>query len=240
MTHALRILAAVLLVHGPVFAQQGRTALANVLIIGDDVYQQFAPGAAGELKGRANVHIAKWPGAVLPGSTSAIEHLDRLLGLKDAAGNDVPQAKRPTWDMVHLNVGLGDLIHCVPNLKSHRSLPYDLGGVIATDAARYEKNLDTLIPLIRKKAPKARIVWASTTPIRSSGAKFFKPGSEVEYNRIAERVMKKHGVTINDMHAYAFARMNMDKPAVQDPFFFDGKPIHTQIVEAICIATGVR
>jgi hypothetical protein len=235
MTHALRNISLVLLILlcGPVYAQQHKPALPSILIIGDNVYQQFARGAAGELKGFANVHIAKWPEFVLPSSTNAIEHIDLLLGLKDAAGKGVPEEKRPTWNLVHLNVGLGDLIYHVPNLKSHRVLSYDLGGVITTNPAQYEKNVEALIQLIRKKAPKARIVWASTTPIRSSSAKVFKPGSEVEYNQIAGRVMKKYCVPINDMHAYALGVMNMDKPASQDPFFFDGKPIHPPIVETI-------
>lgn len=203
-----------------------------VLVIGDAVYQQ-AQMVKQELKANANVAMAAWPAHLLPNSTNAIEQIDLLLGFKDANGKDVPGSKQIAWDLIHLNIGLGDLIYRVPNLKSHRNLPYDLGGVITTDAAQYEKNLDTLIQLIRKKAPKAKIIWASTTPIRSSSAKFFKPGSEVEYNQIAVGVMKKHGVPINDMHAYALGVMSMDKPASQDPFFFDGKPIHTPIVETV-------
>ena len=217
----------------PASAQtQPAKKLPAVLVIGDAMYQQ-AQMVKQELKTSATVAFATWPAHVLPNSTNAIEQIDVLLGLKDANGKDVLESKQTTWDLIHLNVGLGDLIHRVPNLKSHRSLPYDLGGVITTDAAQYEKNLDTLIQLIRKKVPKAKIIWASTTPIRSSNAKFFKPGSEVEYNEIAARVMKKHGVPINPMHAYVKLIMNMDKPANQDPFFFDGKPIHSPIVETI-------
>lgn len=216
----------------PASAQSQQKKLPAVLVIGDMVYQ-LAQGVKQELKDHATVSLAAWPAHLLPNSTNAIEQIDLLLGLKDAAGNDVPQAKQPTWDLVHLNVGLGDLIYRVPNLQSHRSLPYDLGGVITTDAAQYEKNLDALIQLIRKKAPKAKIIWASTTPIRSSNAKFFKPGSEVEYNQIAARVMKKHHVPINDMHAYALGVMNWDKPANQDPFHFDGKPMHPPLVDVI-------
>lgn len=217
----------------PASAQsQPQIKVPAVLVIGDAVYQQ-AQVVKQELKANANVAMAAWPAHLLPNSTNAIEQIDLLLGFKDANGKDVPESKQTAWDLIHLNVGLGDLIYRVPNLNSHRSLPYDLGGVITTDAAQYEKNLDTLIQLIRKKAPKAKIIWASTTPIRSSDAKFFKPGSEVEYNQIAKRVMQKHGVPINDMHAYALGVLNLDKPAIQDPFFFDGKPIHPPIVEAI-------
>lgn len=216
----------------PAHAQnQPPMKLPAVLFIGDAAYP--LQSVKQELKASATVASAAWPAHVLPNSTNAIEQIDQLLGFKDANGLEVPQNKQPSWDLIHLNVGLGDLIYRVPNLKSQRSLPYDLGGVITTDAAQYEKNLDTLIQLIRKKAPQAKIIWASTTPIRSSTLKIFKPGSEVEYNEMAARVMKKHGVPINDMHAYALGVMDMKKPAGQDPFFFDNKPIHAPIVETI-------
>jgi hypothetical protein len=188
-----------------------------------------------------NVQLANWPRYALPSSTNAIEHLDLLLGFKDAAGNAVPEQKRTAWDLIHFNVGLGDLIYCVPNIKSHRTQPHDGGGVIRTNAKQYETNLDTLVRLLMEKAPNAKLVWASTTPIRHSRENVFKPGDEIAYNQIAQRVMNKHGVPINDMHAYAVSIMNMDKPASHgaDPFFFDKKPLHAPVVEAIRSALSV-
>jgi hypothetical protein len=213
--------------------EQPQKALPAVLIIGDEVYQPSAKAIAGELKGQANVIVPKMPAHLLANSANAIEQIDLLLGLKDAAGNDVPEAKRPVWNVVHLNVGLGDLIHRVPGLKSNRSLPYDFGGVVTTPPEQYEKNLDTLIQIIKKKAPTAKIVWANTTPIPVSPDNWFKPGSEIEYNQIAGRVMKKHGVPINDMHAYALGIMKEAKPASTDPFNFGKTPIHPPVVECI-------
>lgn len=237
MTGALRNMLLVLLTLAcvPGFAQQDKPQLANVLIIGDSVYQQHARGASPEIKDQANVQFANWPRLVLPSSTNAIEHFDLLLGLRDAAGNDVPADRRPAWDVIHFNVGLGDLMYCVPNIKSHRVLPFDCGGVIRTDAARYEQNLETLVRLFRQKAPGAKLVWASTTPIRHSRENVFQKGTEIEYNRIAERVMKKHGVPINDMYGYVRSFLDMDKPAPHgfDPFFFDKQPLHQPVVESI-------
>jgi lysophospholipase L1-like esterase len=237
MTHALRNMSIVLLVLacGPALAQEKKPAVANVLIIGDSVYHQHARGTINELKDQANVQFANWPKGVLPNSTNAIEHLDLLLGLRDAAGKEVPEGKRPTWDLIHFNVGLGDLIYCVPKFKSHRVQPHHAGGVIRTDAEQYQKNLETLVRLLRQKAPNAKLVWANTTPIRHSRENLFKLGTEVEYNRIAEQVMTKHSVPVNDMYSYAISIMNMDKPASHgvDPFHFDSKPIHPPIVNII-------
>ena len=243
MTSTLRNILVVLLilVCGPMFAQQDKPQLPNVLIIGDSVYQQHARGVLTELKSQANVQFANWPKLVLPNSANAVEDIDLLLGLKDAAGNDVPADKRPNWDLIHFNVGLGDLIYCVPNIKSHRILSFDYGGVIRTDAKQYEQNLETLVRLLRQKAPGAKIVWASTTPIRHSRENVFKKGTEIEYNHIAERVMKKHGVPINDMYSYVISFMDMDKPAGHgvDPFFFDRKPIHEPIHKYIIQELGL-
>ena len=237
MSNTLRTMIVLVLVLASrsVFAQQNKPALPQVLIIGDMVYMQHARGTLNELKGRASVKIASWPRSVLPSSTNMIEHLDQLLGLKDAAGKDVPEDKRPSWNLIHFNAGLGDLIHCVPNMNSHRVLPYTAGGVIRTDTKQYEMNLDTLVRLIRRKAPNAKIIWASTTPIRHSNTNVFKLGTEIEYNQVAVRVMKKHRVPINDMYNYVKDRIDMTKPAGFgfDPFHFDRQPLHPPIVAVV-------
>ena len=237
MTNALRNMLVVLLalVCGSVAAQQETTVPPNVLIIGDSIYQQHARGASAELKDTANVQFAVWPPGVLPSSTNAIEHIDQLLGRRDQRGNPVEEEKWPTWDVIHFNCGLGDLIYCVPNIKSHRVLPYDAGGVIRTNAMQYEKNLDTLVRLLRQKSPTAKLIWASTTPIRHSRENLFKLGTEIEYNAIAARVMKKQDVPINDMYTFVKGLIDMDKPAGHgvDPFFFDRQPLHPPIVASI-------
>ena len=114
--------------------------------------------------------------------------------------------------------------------------------MLRTDARQYEANLDSLVRLIREKAPNAKLVWASTTPIRYSRENVFKPGDEVDYNRIAQRVMSKHDVPVNDMYGYVRSFMDMDKPAGHgvDPFFFDKKPLHPPVVDAIVRELGLE
>ena len=155
MTSTLRNILVVLLilVCGPMFAQQDERPLPNVLIIGDSVYQQHARGLLSDFKNQSNVQFASWHKFVLPNSTNAIEDIDLLLGLKDAAGNVVSADKLPKWDLIHFNVGLGDLVYCVPNIKSHRILSFDCGGVIRTDAKEYEQNLETLITVTQAQSP---------------------------------------------------------------------------------------
>ena len=228
----LLMLALVVMVCLPVWAQ-GDKDLPRVLVIGDTVYSQHARGAANDLKGRATVVVASWPEGAIPNSTTAIKHLDQLLGYVGRDGKPLAEDKRPTWDMIHINVGLGDLIHCVPDLKDFRVLPIHMGGVVSTSPQQYGKNLDEIIK--RLKATGAKIVWANTTPIRHSTSNVFEMGSEIEYNAIAAKAMTKHRVPTNDMYAYVKHLINMDKPAGHgaDPFNFDKKPIHMPIVRVI-------
>ena len=84
------------------------------------------------------------------------------------------------WDVIHFNFGIHD----------RRTLPAD-----------YESRLETIVE--RLKETGAKLIWASSTPIPSD----WKEGPEMktaleEKNAIAARVMKKHGVEIDDLFSY--------------------------------------
>lgn len=223
-------------------AQADKRPLPRALVLGDSIYAQHARGVSAELKGKAHVVMADYPRELVLNSATAIEHLDMLLGRVDRNGKALPEDKWPVWDLIHFNVGLGDLIHRMPGIESFRVLPIHAGGVVATPPNQYEQNLVELVKRLKQKAPGAKLVWAHTTPIRASRSNVFKLGSEIEYNRIAERVMNQHRVPINDMHAYAKSIMDMDKPASHgaDPFSFDKKPIHPPLVEVIARALKIK
>jgi len=240
MKKCLHLIACVLWVTLVMPAVAQEKNLPSVLIIGDTIYSQHARGVGAALKGRAQVVMATWPAGEIPSSTTALTHLDQLLGDVDSKGEPLPKDKRPKWDMIHINVGLGDLIYRAPNMESFRVMPIHVGGVVATSPKQYEANLDQLIT--RLKATGAQVIWASTTPIRHSTSNVFKLGSEIEYNKIAARVMAKHGVATNDMYRYTKHLINMDKPASHgaDPFDFDKKPIHMPMVRVIEKSFGLK
>jgi hypothetical protein len=84
------------------------------------------------------------------------------------------------WDVIHFNFGIHDR---------------------KTPAADYEQRLETLIA--RMKQTGAKLIFATTTPVPADT----KDGPEIvtqiaEKNAIATRVMTKHGVLINDLHAF--------------------------------------
>ncbi len=84
------------------------------------------------------------------------------------------------WDVIHFNFGIHDR---------------------RTPAVDYETRLETLVGRLKKTG--ARLIWASSTPIPAD----WKEGPEMktaleEKNAIAARVMKKHGVEIDDLFTF--------------------------------------
>ncbi|QDT62727.1 hypothetical protein SV7mr_52780 [Stieleria bergensis] len=201
-------------------------SLPQVLIIGDSIYQQPSAEVSKALKGKVKVVFAAIQPGEVRNTQTVLNQLDQLL-------------KNQSWDVIHFNLGLGDLVYRAPGMNSFRVMPIDAGGVRATSPAQYEQNLDQLVK--RLQSGGAKLIWASTTPIRHSGTKLFVKGSEIEYNAIAEKVMRRHGVAINEMYGFVKDLIDMDKPASHnaDPFFFDRKPIHQPIVDSVCNELGL-
>ena len=209
---------------GPLNAAE--KALPRVLILGDQIYQQPASDLNKELKGKAEIHYPRLEPGVVWNSATALELLDQQLG-------------EGQWDLIHFNCGLGDLIHRVPGVKAFRVMPRHAGGICTTAPGQYEKNLHALVA--RLKATGAKLVWASTTPIRHSSTNVFEKGAEIEYNALAAKVMAKHGIPTNDMYTFVKGLIDMNKPAGHgaDPFFFDRKPIHPPLREILRKDLGV-
>ena len=155
--------------------------MPRVLILGDNFYLNLTNSAVQEFKERAQVVHAN------PGDSSyALAHLDELLG-------------KDKWSVIYFNFGIADLCYKHPNLKGVRALSKAAGGVRVSSPELYDKNLNEIVP--RLKATGAKIIWASSIPPVSPGGGFinYDPGSEVEYNKIAAKVMAAQSVTVNDM-----------------------------------------
>ncbi|MDA7916033.1 SGNH/GDSL hydrolase family protein [Verrucomicrobia bacterium] len=93
--------------------------------------------------------------------------------------------------------GLWDLCYRHPDSKTqgHRD---KVNGTITTKLEDYEKNLDQLLTRLMKTD--AKLIWAHTTvvPEKEAGRAL---GDDKKYNDTATRVMKKHGISINDLNA---------------------------------------
>jgi len=89
-----------------------------------------------------------------------------------------------SFDVIHINNGLH--------------------GVGPVSESEYAEFLPHFIEHIRRLAPRAKLVWASSTPWRINGTadKFdAKNANVLERNRIAAAVMAAQGIPINDLYS---------------------------------------
>jgi len=152
--------------------------LPRVLLIGDSISIGYTIPVRKRLAGRANVHR---PLTNCAHTRKGLEELDKWLDSKE-------------WDVIHFNWGLHDLKYIdekgrrVPPSKGKQQIPIE----------QYEKNLEKLV--IRLKKTGAKLIWAATTPVPEGAGGRIK-GDAVRYNAVAEKIMKKHGVMINNLYA---------------------------------------
>lgn len=198
-----------------------KSSLPQVLIIGDSIYQGATAEAVPALKGRVQVTFAGNPGYH---SGLALENFDRLL-----------QGKK--WDLIHFNFGMNDLMHRDPATQSIRAMHRDVGGVRVSSPEEYEENLEELAT--RLKATGSKIIWAATTPIVGNNG-ILEEGSEVEYNVIAKKVMAKHDIPVNDMHAHGKKiHAGMSRGHGKTFSYKGGVPLHTQMTRVILKELGL-
>lgn len=155
-----------------------KSPMPRVLNIGDSITAGYTPFVVALLTGEAEVTCAG------TGTTGhGLENLDKLLG----GGR---------WDVIHFNWGLHDLCYRHPEAEpyGHRD---KVNGTIGTALDEYEQNLDKLV--VKLKAIGAKLIWATTTVVPEGEAGRFV-GDEIKYNRVAAKVMGKHGIVTNDLH----------------------------------------
>lgn len=111
-------------------------------------------------------------------------------------------ADRARWDVVAFNFGLHDLAY-----PDNEHLPLEI----------YARLLGNITAQLRADAPRARLIWATTTPVPTDpppeGGKpcTLIPGrlesSVLAYNRAAAGVIAAHrGVAVCDLHGTQHAR----------------------------------
>ena len=89
----------------------------------------------------------------------------------------LPEAK---FDVVHFNIGMH-------------------GWAYSED--EYRQYLPELLAAIRKGAPGAKLIWASTTPVRKDKAEGASNERIAARNRIAREFFEKQGIPVDDLHA---------------------------------------
>ncbi|QDT64446.1 SGNH/GDSL hydrolase family protein [Calycomorphotria hydatis] len=169
---------------------QEEASLPNVLLIGDSISIGYTPTVQKELKGTANVLRIPANGA---STKQGLENIDFWLGDKH-------------WDVIHFNWGLHDMKHIdakgrmVPVSKGERQ----------TTLEEYRTNLTKLVDRLEQTG--AVLIWRTTTPV-PDGTHARIAGEAVDYNAVAEPIMRERGIMIDDL--YGFANSQLDK--IQKP-----------------------
>jgi acyl-CoA thioesterase-1 len=158
--------------------------LPRVLLIGDSVSLGYTLPLRRDLAGIANLHR---PPANCGSTQTALRDLDKWLD----GGK---------WDVIYFNWGLHDLSyeyddHSNVNVEGVFAHPGN-GGHQQVSPSEYEGNLHELIGLLRKTG--ATLIFATTTPVSADLHAYVK-GSEIPYNKIAQRVMREEGVAVDDL-----------------------------------------
>ena len=96
----------------------------------------------------------------------------------------------PTWlkegpfDVIHFNWGLWDLV------DGGKAVPID----------EYEQNLRELVKQL--KETKAKLIWASTTPVPEVNGRKRRDVDVVAYNAVAKKIMEENKVPIDDLYEF--------------------------------------
>ena len=159
----------------------GAKDLPKALLIGDSISIGYTPHVVAALKGKVEV---KHHRGNAQHTGTGLKMLERWIGETE-------------WDVIHFNWGLWDLCYRNPQSKVQGRRDKERG-VLTMSLEQYEKNLDQLA--VRLKKTKAKLIWAHITTV-PKGEAGRKVGDDDKYNEAAARVMKKHGIEINDLNA---------------------------------------
>lgn len=154
-----------------------KPGLPRVLIIGDSISVGYTLPLRKLLADEANVLRIPANGGT---SGNGVFNVESWLG-------------KQKWDVIHFNFGLHDL----KRLSD---------GEPQVPLALYERYLRLFVT--RLKSTGAKLIWATTTPVPEGDvAPPRKPEDVGAYNAAALRVMKDHGVAIDDLYAFALPRL---------------------------------
>ena len=190
--------------------------LPRVLLIGDSISMGYTLAVREMLDGEANVHR---PPTNCGPTTNGLKNLESWLG---------PDDKK--WDVIHFNWGLHDLKYMGPNGENLAD-PESESAHQQVPPEAYEANLRMLVKQL--KATGAVLVWRSTTPV-PEGARGRVVGDSKRYNAIAAKVMREHGVRVDDMYAYSLAQLSKIQRPKNVHFTPDGSRVLAEgVVKAV-------
>lgn len=183
----------------PKLSWKSSKELPNVLLLGDSISIGYTPYVKQFLSGRANVLRPVYDNGKAEncqGTTNGIKNIRRWLG-------------NTSWDVIHFNFGLHDLKHVDPSSGANSTDP---AHPQQANLKQYKKNLAEIVAILIET--EAKLVFATTTPYPDKvDGPLRKPGMPEKYNNAALKIMNKHQIAINNLHAFVMPRIGeLQKP----------------------------
>ena len=170
------------------FERQTDKSLPRVLIIGDSISIGYTPFVSQMLLGKAEV-VHNEGNAQHTGT--GLKMIDKWLG-------------NTSWDIIHFNWGLWDLAYRSTSSKVYGNRD-KVNGTITHSLEEYGENLNKLVERLQKT--NAKLIWANTTPVPPGEAGRIS-GDARKYNAVAEHIMRKNDIPINDLYSYMINHMD--------------------------------
>ena len=179
-------------VNRPEFAFiENNPALPNVLIYGDSISIGYTQRVREKLQDQANVYRLYCNGG---DSSSFIGKMTEMHTAMCAENLDAPWTFK--WNVIQFNVGLHDLKYL-----SSRKLDKE-NGVQVSSLEVYKENLRDIVAYLKKLAPNAKLIFATTTPVPEGEPGRFA-GDAAKYNEAALEVLRDFpGIAINDLFTF--------------------------------------
>ena len=165
--------------------------IPNVFIYGDSISIAYSSKVMKLLRGKANVYrLFKNGGS----SDQFIPNMEKLQESMFQPG--LEEGWKFDWDVIHFNIGLHDLKY----LKGKHLSKKD--GKQVSSIETYKENLDDICQYLKVKFPKAKLIFATTTPVPENAKGRFK-GDSIKYNKAALEVLANHSdIIINDLYTF--------------------------------------
>lgn len=166
--------------------------LPKVFIYGDSISIGYTEYVRESLKDKACVYRLHINGQ------SSNEFVDRMDKLRQTMFQPyLKDGWNFEWDVIHFNVGLHDLKYLhVKELNKKE-------GIQVSTLEVYEKNLRDIITYLKDTYPKAKLIFATTTPV-PEGEPGRVAGDAVKYNTVAIKVMNDYPeVVVNDLYTFS-------------------------------------
>lgn len=179
--------------------------LPRVLLLGDSISMGYHNSVVDAL---AEIAVVVRPKDNCEGTTKGAQKINEWLALE--GGN---------FDLIHFNFGLHDLKRVkVAGGRANSNNPDDPH---QADLAAYERNLREIVSHLETTG--ATLIFATTTPVPSGGVRPHRdPADVAKYNEVARRIMREHGVLINDLNQVAKSRLSEIQKATDVHFSKDG------------------